>query len=71
MKDFAHGGNLRQLAQAAGLPERDVLDFGATETVRANLQGKRELMFLKVPLVVVQGEAAAHWQSPPRIRFTR
>jgi hypothetical protein len=35
LKNFTHGGSFRQLAQAAVLPEREVLNFDATETAQS------------------------------------
>ena len=57
LKHSGHGGNLRQLAQAAGLSECDVLDFSA------NLNPLGPPEWLR-PLISSQIGALAHYPDP-------
>ncbi len=57
MKDSGHGGNLRQLAEAAGIRESEILDFSAN----INPLGPPEWLR---PLISSQIEGLAHYPDP-------
>lgn len=57
MKNFDHGGDVRQLAQRAGVPEREILDFSAN----INPLGPPEWLR---PLISSQVSALQHYPDP-------
>ncbi len=57
MRKFEHGGNVRQLAQAAGIPEQKILDFSAN----INPLGPPEWL---CPLINSQISALQHYPDP-------
>ena len=62
MNDFGHGGNLRQLAQRAGLPESALLDFSAS----INPLGPPEWLR---PLISSRIASLAHYPDPDCIEL--